>query len=192
MAGGCVSSCPWDIRSEEGRHNILPTDLRIRRATLNDAAILAKHRVAMFRDMGALEAASESALTEASTAYFTAAVPRGEYLAWLVHASGSEQAVVAGGGVLVRTLLPRPDADKRRLLIGSEALVLNVYVEPEWRRRGLARSLMETILDWARGAGIARVVLHASGDGKPLYESLGFISTSEMRYAGSLEERQAP
>jgi GNAT superfamily N-acetyltransferase len=99
--------------------------------------------------------------------------------------------VVAGAGVLVRTLLPRPDTDKRTLLAGREALVMNVYVAPEFRRRGLARHLMETILEWARGAGIPRMVLHASGEGRPLYESMGFVPTNEMRYGGSLDGRPA-
>ena len=28
------------------------------------------------------------------------------------------------------------------------------------------------------------IVLHASTEGRPLYESLGFVATNEMRYAG--------
>lgn len=145
----------------------------------------------MFRDMGALDVASESALASASASYFIAAVPRGEYVAWLIHTARDEQDVIAGGGVQIRTLLPRPDSDRQRLLLGREALVLNVYVEPAWRRRGLARHMMEAVLDWARSAGIVRVVLHASGDGRPLYESMGFVPTSEMRFAGELGEGDA-
>jgi GNAT superfamily N-acetyltransferase len=65
-------------------------------------------------------------------------------------------------------------------------LVLNVYVEPHWRRRGLARRLMQEILEWAPTAGVARLVLHASREGRPLYEALGFTATNEMRYGGRL------
>jgi GNAT superfamily N-acetyltransferase len=163
----------------------LPNEARIRAATEADARVLAEHRVGMFRDMGVLDVGSERALADAATAYFRTAVPHGEYLAWLVHEAHDEHAVVAGAGVLIRTLLPRPDSDKRRLLIGREALVMNVYVAPVWRRRGLARALMEIILEWVRGTDIVRVVLHASGEGRPLYESMGFVPTNEMRYAGS-------
>ncbi len=59
--------------------------------------------------------------------------------------------------------------------------ILNVYTEPRSRRLGLARRLMETALDWCRDNGIRAVILHASPEGRPLYESLGFKSTNEMR-----------
>ena len=51
--------------------------------------------------------------------------------------------------------------------------VLNVYTEPHARRQGLARRLMETAMVWCRDNGIRAVILHASPDGRPLYESLG-------------------
>jgi predicted N-acetyltransferase YhbS len=57
--------------------------------------------------------------------------------------------------------------------------VLNVYVEPEWRR-GVAETLMRVQLDAVAERGIRRVVLHASDDGRPLYERLGFVQTNEM------------
>jgi GNAT superfamily N-acetyltransferase len=59
--------------------------------------------------------------------------------------------------------------------------VLNVYCEPPHRRRGLARALMDAILDWCRERSISRVSLHASDEGRPLYEGLGFTATNEMR-----------
>jgi ribosomal protein S18 acetylase RimI-like enzyme len=61
--------------------------------------------------------------------------------------------------------------------------ILNVYTEPEYRRQGIARSLMDAALDWCRANGIASVILHASPDGRSLYESLGFQATNEMRIA---------
>jgi len=45
---------------------------------------------------------------------------------------------------------------------------------------------METAIAWARAHGIARLVLHASPEGRPLYEQLGFEATNEMRYVGEL------
>ena len=164
----------------------LPHGTGIRRATGDDAATLADHRVGMFRDMNAIEAGAEPAMIEASRRYFSEAVPRGEYVGWVMYAADDDRHILGGAGALIRTLLPRPDSDKRRLVVGWEALVLNVYVVPEWRRRGLARYLMETVLEWARVAHMARVVLHASGDGRPLYESMGFVPTGELRYTGDL------
>ena len=146
----------------------------VRSADRADAAVVAHHRAAMFRDMGQVEPAEMAALESASCEYLTQALEKGEYVGWLVVCAGE---VVAGGGLIVHELLPRPG----HLSGGEEAYVLNVYCEPPHRRRGLARALMETILDWCRGRRISRVSLHASDEGRPLYEGLGFTATNEMR-----------
>ena len=39
---------------------------------------------------------------------------------------------------------------------------------------------METMIAWCKGKSFARVTLHASEDGRHLYESLGFEPTNEM------------
>lgn len=153
---------------------MLPQPYRIRPANVADAPIVAHHRVAMFRDMGALPAADEAALAHASRVHLAAALAAGTYHGWLIEADG---AVVAGGGAVLRPLLPRPG----HLDGGIEAYVLNVYTEPAHRRAGLARALMRTVLAWCAERGIARVTLHASDEGRPLYETLGFCATNEMR-----------
>lgn len=61
------------------------------------------------------------------------------------------------------------------------AYVNGVYVYPEYRRRGIARGLMEMTVAWARAHGCLQVRLRASEQGRPLYASLGFRPTSEMQ-----------
>lgn len=161
-------------------------DFTLRLATPADARLLAEHRVAMFRDIGSINASQEAALLEASRAYFVSALPAGEYVGWVVHPTGQPETAVAGAGVQIRPLLPRHDNTGQGLLLGREGLVVNVYVERPWRRRGLARRLMNEVLRWAASAGIARLVLHASAEGRTLYETMGFVPTNEMRYTGSL------
>ena len=69
---------------------------------------------------------------------------------------------------------------------GPQGLVVNVYTERAWRRRGVADALMRELLRWCSGNGVESIVLHASGEGRPLYQKLGFTPTNEMRYDGSL------
>jgi GNAT superfamily N-acetyltransferase len=159
--------------------------LVLRYATVADAELLAEHRVAMFREMGAVRPELEPPLREASTAYFASAIASGEYVGWI--ASPSEDAPpVAGAGVQFRPLLPRPTADGDGLLLGREGLILNVYTAPEWRRQGIAQQLMETIIAWAADVGVVRLVLAASPAGRLLYEKIGFVATREMSYTGRL------
>jgi GNAT superfamily N-acetyltransferase len=58
--------------------------------------------------------------------------------------------------------------------VGIEAYILNVYTRPEARRMGLARALMERLVEEGRAAGVRRIWLRASDDGRPLYEAMGF------------------
>jgi len=155
------------------------TDIRIRRATLDDIATLVHHRVGMFRDMGEITERTERQLMEASEAFFRATVASGEYLTWLATTSDAPEVVVGGAGLWLRPMIPRPLTNE--VAQGVEGLVVNVYTEPAWRRRGIAALLMRHLLDYTREHHILRVLLHASNDGRPLYESMGFVPTSEMR-----------
>ena len=158
----------------------------LRRATPEDAATLAAHRVGMFRDMGAVAPDLEPALHAASMRYLQTAIASGDYVGWLTAPADDPGHPVAGAGLQLRPMLPRPDPSGGQLLAGLEGLVLNVYVDVAWRRRGMARRLMEELLVWTRTHGVVRLVLHASDDGRALYESMGFVATNEMRFTGAL------
>ncbi len=136
----------------------------------------------MFRDMGRISPELEQPLLESCASYLAKALAKGEYVGWVAHLSALPQSAIGGAGVQLRPLLPRPDPSGQFLLRGLEGLVLNVYVDEAHRRQGVARRLMDTLIGWAPGAGIVRLVLHASPDGRPLYESLGFLATNEMLF----------
>lgn len=61
------------------------------------------------------------------------------------------------------------------------AHLMNFYVDPVFRGRGLAYGLLKTAVKEARGRGIKVISLHASQFGRPLYERNGFEGTNEMR-----------
>lgn len=60
------------------------------------------------------------------------------------------------------------------------AYVNGVYVTSSYRRRGIARKLMDLAIGWAREAGCEQIRLRSSEAGKPLYRALGFAPTTEM------------
>jgi ribosomal protein S18 acetylase RimI-like enzyme len=88
---------------------------------------------------------------------------------------------IGGAGVQLRRILPRPGSAADSLELGPEANVLNVYVEPEWRRRGVGEALMQSVLAALAERKVRRVVLHASHQGRRLYQRLGFVASNEMR-----------
>jgi GNAT superfamily N-acetyltransferase len=157
----------------------------IRQATPADARLVAIQRVAMFRDMGRTVEAIEQPLREACADYFKTAIASGEYAGWIASLVAAPHEAIGGAGVQFRPLVPRTDSTGRFLVAGREGLILNVYVERAHRGQGVARALMETLIRWAPGAGIVRLVLHASPDGRHLYESLGFVNSNEMLFPHS-------
>jgi GNAT superfamily N-acetyltransferase len=161
-------------------------DVRFRPVTVADAEVLARHRVEMFRAMGQLTPELYPILERRAREYFARAIPSGEYVGWLAVPASDANSVIAGAGVQIRPILPRPDLTGARLLAGEQGLVLNVFTEVPWRRHGIAEQLMERVLAWARERRVASLVLHASAEGRRLYERLGFVGTNEMQYMGDL------
>src|SRR5207249_2498399 len=97
------------------------------------------------------------------------------------------QEVIAGAGVIIREVPPFPIRHKNgeiTIAEGRQGLIVNVFTEPDWRRRGLAQLLMEQIIAWSREQRLDGLVLHASDDGRVLYEKLGFVPTTEMSFGG--------
>jgi GNAT superfamily N-acetyltransferase len=141
----------------------------LRSTTAADLEIILEHRIAMFRDMGFSDAVLAS-IERGSRQHLAVAVQNSGYYG--LFAEIEDGNVVGGGGVLV---VPWPGTEPRRCWIQ------NVYVKPEFRRRGIARQIMLALLDWCRVQGFDSVSLHASSDGRPLYEGLGFLPTNEMR-----------
>lgn len=133
---------------------------------------ICRHRTAMFREAGR-DAAALAAMAPTFRAWLEPRLADGRYVGWMVEDDGH---VVAGLGMMVIEWPPHPTHPDD----GRRGSIFNVYVEPSHRRRGLARELMRLALDEARRRGIRHLVLHATEDGRPLYEGLGFRPTSEM------------
>ncbi|HZE88092.1 MAG TPA: GNAT family N-acetyltransferase [Verrucomicrobiae bacterium] len=147
---------------------------RIRPAAPGDLEIVLHHRRRMFEDMGNTDRPALDAMLKSSAPLLARGLADGTYRGWLVERP--EGTVVAGGGVIILEFQSNPiDPRPRR------AWVVNVFTEPPHRRQGLARRLMETMIAWCRADGMRHLYLHASADGRSLYESLGFERTHEMR-----------
>lgn len=157
--------------------------LPLREATPADIPTLVLHRRRMFEDMDAVRGTpggrpDPARLDEMDRAYaqqLQAQLP-GSIRAWVIEAGGGIVVPFGDGALFFLEWLPRPND-----LTGQLAYLHSVYTEPAYRRRGLARRIVQKALEVCRAQGLKHMTLHASQAGRPLYESMGFQLSNEMR-----------
>ena len=75
-----------------------------------------------------------------------------------------------------------------RRLDPGEVQLVSLWVDPRARGRGVARSLIRAVADWAQGLGAGRVVLfvqEANAPGRALYLRAGFRPTGDREPVGA-------
>ena len=156
---------------------------RIRRATAQDAEIIAWHRSRMFQDMGDVSDDTFEILCSKARVRLKEWLESGDYIGWFATRSDKPETIVGGAGVQLQPILPRP-LNASTIGEGRQGTIVNVFTEPQWRRRGIAGRLVKEIITWSRNEQIDRLLLHVSDDGRSVYERLGFIAGNEMRFVG--------
>ena len=142
--------------------------LKIRKATKKDAAVFAEYRYRMFRDMDPerdLSKTKQHFVRKSREFYARHLGKRGEYDC--VAVVGGR--VVGCGSVLFWERPPHIDHLENAL-----GYILNIYVEEEFRRRGISKAIMKKLHEVAKERGMRKTGLHASRLGYPIYESLGY------------------
>ena len=143
--------------------------------TPGDLEEILLHRRQMFHDMGHHDEAALAQLVSTSREFLKRCLADNTYRGWFAVAAASK--VVAGVGLWIMPWPARPDDPKQ----SHRAYLLNVYTSPDFRGQGLSRRLTEKAIEWCRQQGFATLWLHGSDFGRPLYESLGFQPTNEMK-----------
>lgn len=155
-----------------------PSGFQFRPATTDDIPTVVEFRTRMFRELGWRDEDRLALVEPLFSAYLAEKIPSGECSGWIAeYTAGAGESFSAGSVVVIWQRVP-PGV---RNLAGLQAYTLGMYVVPELRRRGIARALMEYAVACATAAGAPLITLHASDFGRPLYESMGFSPSSEMR-----------
>jgi GNAT superfamily N-acetyltransferase len=149
--------------------------ISIRQATQSDVGTLLEFRLAMMvelfeeRDGPRVEMA---ALREPNERWLGDHFGR-DFSAWIADLDGHPAASAA------LMWYPHPPSPKNPL--GLEAYILNVYTVPGARRMGLAKALIQRLVEEAQAVGVRRIWLRASEVGRPLYEGLGFRASNYLQ-----------
>jgi GNAT superfamily N-acetyltransferase len=141
---------------------------KIRLATLDDVETLVSLRLVFLKEVGSLSSEVDCReLGEAIRHYFVRKMPTGEFLAWVAESEGR---IVATSGL---TLFERPPNGAN--IAGLEAYLSNMYTVPDWRGRGVGTALVTAVIDHVKGTRARRIWLHATEQGRPVYEKAGFV-----------------
>jgi GNAT superfamily N-acetyltransferase len=151
--------------------------IRIRKATIDDAHIILHHRVEMVRSMGCTE--DMISATNTATQKFLQQPWNPSIECYL--ATFAEK-VVAGCAVGFCIAYP-----SGRNPSGKFAYLLNMFVEPEYRGRGIATMLLRHITQLCQERGIEKMALHDTKMSKGIYEKERFVR-SENYYTRIITE----
>lgn len=144
----------------------------IREVTVNDINDFLNLRRIMFESMDDAGDLLEKSL-ELAKNYFREKIPTGEFKGWIVD-SPSKIGIAAGGLVIDQ----HPPTSSN--FSGKHGYVMNLVVIEEYRRQGIGKMIMETIIKWLKSEHIEKITLYTSEMGLHLYEELGFKQGTEM------------
>jgi GNAT superfamily N-acetyltransferase len=155
--------------------------MEIRRGVPADTSELVRLRQVMY---DALEGVMDTTKGwEAScAALLERGLADGSFVAFV--ADDPEEGLAACGVGMVASRLPGPGN-----LSGRYGYIQSMATDPEHRRKGLARGILDALLAWFAAEGVDAVDLHASVEGEPLYRSKGFTEgeTLELRWRSRWE-----
>lgn len=149
----------------------------VRPAAAAEADEVARLRVAFVADVrDRAPGELDEGYVSATHAFVRDRAADGRLRSWFAEQAGEPIGVVS---MLVTDAAPLPEDLRAR-----EGYVINMYVAPEARGRGVARDLLAALLVDAQQSDLRRVYLHTTDAGRPLYEQTGF--SSDVRWMARL------
>ncbi|MFH7030696.1 MAG: GNAT family N-acetyltransferase [Heteroscytonema crispum UTEX LB 1556] len=154
---------------------LTPEQIIIREATLQEDLLIAEHFYQMWLDNDVPEDAIESNWREIILQFIEKARRDLFYKGFVAEV---DSAVVGSASCqLFAGLYPNALKPHYR----KSGYIWGVYVEPSYRRQGIAKKLTNKAIQYLKTIDCTRVILNASPSGKPVYSSLGFIESNAMQ-----------
>ena len=145
------------------------TPIQIHPATIADIPEILRQRRLMYEDMNCRDVSALATMQSLTSDYLKTAIPEGSFRSWL---ASIDNQIVGGGAILISPWPANP-----YILECRRASILNVYTHCEFRRRGVARTIMQAMIAWCRAQGFAQATLHASDDGRSTNRSASSRAT---------------
>jgi ribosomal protein S18 acetylase RimI-like enzyme len=140
-----------------------------RKADITDIPQLVHLRLQFLKEIyPKADNSQDAVLQDHLRVYLTEHLTKNNFVNWFADAEGK---VVASAGIVFYNQPPL-----YHNLEGKVAYILNVYTLPAFRRKGIAKTLLQKLMEEAKERNTGKVSLHTSKDGRLLYEQFGFVA----------------
>ncbi|WP_432618044.1 GNAT family N-acetyltransferase [Butyricicoccus sp.] len=138
--------------------------MNYRMAAISDCEALTDLRMQMRKE---LDAGFDRELIYTETLdFFKRNLKSGAHIAFVCEHDGQ---LIATVGITLFEMMPTTKHPN-----GKVARLMNMYVEPFYRHKGIAKELLNCVMTYAKKHQIGKVMLNPSQMGKPLYVNYGF------------------
>ncbi len=143
-------------------------NLTYKRATIEDLDLLTETRIEVLRAANKLSIDTDmSEVKKQSYDYYKTSLCDGIHIAYLVF---DGDCFAGAGGVSFFRVMPTYHNPS-----GKKAYIMNMYIIPEYRRKGIAYKILDMLVRDTKSKGITAISLEATAMGRPLNERYGFI-----------------
>ena len=150
----------------------MENEIIYKRATIDDLDFLTESRIEVLRAANKLsDDVDMKEVKEQSYEYYKRSLVDGSHIAYLIFDGDT---FVGAGGVSFFQVMPTYHNPT-----GMKAYIMNMYTNPDYRRRGIAYKALDLLVQESRNAGIPFISLEATAMGRPLYEKYGFVKMND-------------
>lgn len=143
-------------------------NITYKRATLQDINLLTAMRIEVLRAANKLSGDNDmSEVAKQTYDYYRKTLCDGSHIAYLIF---DDSRAVGTGGVSFFQVMPTYHNPS-----GKKAYIMNMYTNPEYRRKGIAFQTLDMLISDIKQKGIMAISLEATDMGRLLYEKYGFI-----------------
>ncbi|MBD2774506.1 GNAT family N-acetyltransferase [Iningainema tapete] len=153
---------------------LIERHITIREATVEEDSLIAQHFYQMWRDIGVPDDDINSDWLNITLEFIENARQELSYKGFVAEV---DSAVVGSASCQIYLTYPNVLKPQYR----QYGYIWGVYVEPPYRRQGIAKQLTNMAIAHLKAVGCTRVLLNASPAGKPVYDSLGFSASNSMQ-----------
>ncbi|OUP44895.1 GNAT family N-acetyltransferase [Pseudoflavonifractor sp. An187] len=146
-----------------------------KRVSTEDIPLLVHNRIDLLLDANSLQdIAALDLVKEQLYQYYTWSIPTNNHIAYLAF---ENSLCIGTGGICFYQVLPTYHNPT-----GRKAYITNMYTIPEFRNRGVATHILDSLVKESLRLGVKFISLEATESGRPIYKKYGFVQlNTEMQ-----------